>query len=226
MESWYSKLLSPVGKEVMIKVVLTTLPTYCMSCFLLSMKLINKNNSAIKHLVASNRDKYKILWIVWEKITKSKGEGGLGIRDIKDFNIALLAKQSWRMLQNPESLLARVYKAKYYSKTTLLEAGRGSHYSYAWWSIYQDNKPMSQGIWWLVGKGKHIRIRKDNWLPTTPSRPARSLTTNVDHDLKVSDLFIPWTASWDIPKITRLINQEDVQSKRNKIKRLHLLDIH
>ncbi|KAG7599291.1 Ribonuclease H-like superfamily [Arabidopsis suecica] len=65
--------------------------------------------------------------------------GGLGMRDIKDFNVALFAKQSWRLMKHPQSLLARLYKTKYYPKSSLLEAGTKWRSSHAWKSILQDN---------------------------------------------------------------------------------------
>jgi len=52
-------------------------------------------------------------WIAWDTMIKSKQEGGLGFRDIQCFNDALLAKLSWRMLESPSCLLARVLKGKY-----------------------------------------------------------------------------------------------------------------
>lgn len=75
--------------------------------------------------------------------------------------------------------ITRVYKAKYFPKSTLLEARRGNHSSYAWRSIYQGNKLISQGKRWIVGKGSQIRVWKENWLPLEPSRPARSITPNI-----------------------------------------------
>lgn len=97
-----------------------------MSCFLLPMKLIKNLTGAVRQFWWSTcKEKHKIPWIALEKITRSKKKGGLGIRDLRDFNIVLLAKQSWRMMQNPQSLLARVYKAKYFSKSSLLEAKKG-----------------------------------------------------------------------------------------------------
>ncbi|KAM1761103.1 hypothetical protein ACFX12_003908 [Malus domestica] len=40
----------------------------------------------------------------------SKSEGGLGFRSFKEFNLALLAKQSWRIINEPNSLWVRFLK--------------------------------------------------------------------------------------------------------------------
>ena len=61
----------------------------------------------------------------------AKKDEGLGFQDLKCFNIALLAKQCWRLLHNQDSLLYKVYKAKYFPNTSFLEATVPSHSSYA-----------------------------------------------------------------------------------------------
>ena len=38
----------------------------------------------------------------------------MGFKNLQAFNLAMLAKQGWRLLMNPNFLVARVYKAKYY----------------------------------------------------------------------------------------------------------------
>jgi hypothetical protein len=44
----------------------------------------------------------------------------LGFRDISAFNEALLAKQGWRLMTNPDSLISKVLKAKYFPKCHFL----------------------------------------------------------------------------------------------------------
>jgi hypothetical protein len=56
----------------------------------------------------------------------AKEHGGLGFRDLIMFNKALLAKQVWRILKNPESLVARIMQAKYFPSTSIMEATIGN----------------------------------------------------------------------------------------------------
>lgn len=59
-------------------------------------------------------------WVSWSKLAKSKREGEVGFR-IQSFNDALLAKQSWRIINKPEGLLSRVLCGKYCHETPFLE---------------------------------------------------------------------------------------------------------
>ncbi|KAI5330685.1 hypothetical protein L3X38_020811 [Prunus dulcis] len=49
----------------------------------------------------------------WERVTKSKEEGGLGIGSLRERNEALRAKWLWRFPLETNSLWHRIIKSKY-----------------------------------------------------------------------------------------------------------------
>lgn len=51
-----------------------------------------------------SNDQKGITWDSYETLSLPKGHGGLGIRNLRLFNQALLAKNDWRLIQNPTKL--------------------------------------------------------------------------------------------------------------------------
>lgn len=117
MQGWKEKLLSRAGKEIMIKAVAQAIPTFAMGCFDITKDMCDQISSMIGRYWWSNQDKEnKMHWIRWEKLTEPKSAGGLGFRDIHTFNLAMLSKQGWRLIDSPDSLCSRVLRAKYSSR--------------------------------------------------------------------------------------------------------------
>jgi hypothetical protein len=133
MNGWKEKFLSQAGKEVLLKAVVQAIPTYTMSVFQLPKILCKDINSMMSKFWWGHKgnDK-KIAWMNWSKMGRGKENGGLGFRDLESFNLALLAKQGWRLLQNSDTLVAKVFRKKYYPNETFLESNLGWKPSYVW----------------------------------------------------------------------------------------------
>ena len=118
---WKGKLLSNVGREILLKAVVQATPTYTMNCFKLPDSLCLDLNSLMgRFWWGQKANERKLACVSWERLCSPKVDGGMGFKDLKAFNLALLAKQGWQILKNPESLVHKVFKAKYFAKTTFL----------------------------------------------------------------------------------------------------------
>ena len=44
---------------------------------------------------------------LWDNLCVSKCNGGLGFRELQSFNLVMLAKQGWKILNDPDSILVK-----------------------------------------------------------------------------------------------------------------------
>lgn len=147
IQGWKEKFLSKAGKEILIKAVAQAIPTYAMSCFYLTKSLCDELTSMILRFWWAQHDNdKKIHWLGKDKIMKPKSQGGLGFRDLHSFNIAMLARQGWRLIQNPDSLCSRLLKAKYFPNCNVLDAQSRKQMSYSWRSILKGIQLLRKGV--------------------------------------------------------------------------------
>lgn len=114
LQGWSNKTISRAGKVVLIRNVAQTIPSYCMSCFKIPTTLCQEIERLMNgYWWSSKGDHTKgIRWMAWDKMSVAKSEGGLGFRNLYGFNLALLGKHVWNFIKNPQSLVARVFKAR------------------------------------------------------------------------------------------------------------------
>ena len=112
LQGWKEKILSHAGREVLIKSVIQAIPTNTMSYFKLPKGLIKEFEVLIrKFWWGYTGDNRKVHWVKWDQLCEAKEVGGLRFKEIEKFNDSILAKQVWRMINNPNSLCHHVFKA-------------------------------------------------------------------------------------------------------------------
>ena len=163
LKGWKERLLSRVGKEILIKAVVQAIPMYAMQCFEIPTTLCEEMERMCKDFWWGQvGEKRRMALISWESMRKPKKEGGLGFRNFRCFNRTLLAKQGWRIIQHPESLAAQVLKAKYYPRGSFWEATGGHQPSFTWRSLLKGRELLKEGCYWrgwaIVSGSKFGRI--------------------------------------------------------------------
>ena len=153
-----------------------------MNCFKLPKSLCRDIESMIRKFWWGYKgDTRKIHWLSWNNLCLPKCQGGLGFRDIENFNLALLGKQVWRFLHNTDSLCYKVFKAKYFPNGTIMDDDVKTKGSYAWQSILKARGVIRMGSTWRIGDGKKVMIRGDSWLPPPVIRSSHLALEQIPH---------------------------------------------
>ena len=141
----------------------------------------------------------------------------MGFRDIHAFNLAMLTKQAWRLIQGSHSIFFKVYKARYFPTCSFMKAGLGSNPSFVWRSLLEARKLIRAATVWKVGDGRSIKLDDHRWLPHLPK-----FKPNANMNLRVSDLFDPSTKQWH----TQVLLTTFMHSTVEDIQRINLRDTH
>ena len=96
LSTWKAHSLSSAGRLVLVKSVLSAIPSYWMSFLKLPSWVIKKIDS-IRRSFLWNGGNAKCL-VNWKMVCLHRNHGGLGITDLRTFNQALLSKWLWRLL--------------------------------------------------------------------------------------------------------------------------------
>lgn len=65
-----------------------------------------------------------ISWFSWDRMNLAKSRGGLGFRSVHGYYIAMLGKHIQSFMCKPDTLVARVSKAKYFPDSNTSYADR------------------------------------------------------------------------------------------------------
>lgn len=154
-------------------------------------------------------DSKGVRWKAWDKLCVRKEAGGLGFSRLRDFNISMLAKQGWRLLNNDNPLVTSCIKAKYFPNGDFLTTKLGNSPSYMWRSIFEAQEVVKRGCRKRIGDGKQTEIWKVPWLPCAVNG---FMTTEMPIQLegsKVCSLMQLDQKQWDEEILMDICNERD-----------------
>ena len=108
LQGWKSRMLSRAGRLTLCKSVLQNLPVYHLATTQNPKGCLKEINRIITRFWKGELKHDKKLHLISEHRTIVKNQGGLGMLNISILNVAMLAKQIWRVISQPNLLLSRV----------------------------------------------------------------------------------------------------------------------
>lgn len=134
----------------------------------------------------------------------------MGFKDLFEFNLALLCKTAWRIVNNYEELWIKVLRGLYFPDGDFLQGRKGGGVSWGWINVFEGMSTMLKGLIWSVGNGRKIKIWNDPWIPDLENF-ILDLQDNVEinEEDKVALLMDGHARQWDQSPSKDKINDEN-----------------
>jgi hypothetical protein len=111
---WKRTYLSKGGRVALIKSTLSNMPTYLLSLFPIPADVAKRIEKIQRDFLWGGlNDEVKLHLVDWDTVCSPISEGGLGIRNVRKFNQALLGKWLWRFAHEEGAWWRSVLVAKY-----------------------------------------------------------------------------------------------------------------
>jgi hypothetical protein len=166
LASWQRLYLSKGARVTLIKSTLSNLPTYFLSLFSIPIRVANRFEKLQRDFLWGGiGEEFKYYLVRWDKVCSPISEGGLGIRNLRTFNQALLGKWLWLWRYGSEQDAWR--RVMVDSKYGSLRGGwcslepSGAFGVGVWKNIRKDWISFSRFTRFVVGDGSKINFWRD-----------------------------------------------------------------
>jgi hypothetical protein len=164
---------------------------------------------------ANGRQRKGINWLNWDKLCMRKEYGGMNFRHLYGFNLAMLGKQGWKLLTNQDTIVTKIFKAKYFPKSDFLGASLGHNPSFVWRSIYTSQVIVRGGLRWCIGDGRSIELWKEPWLRSNECSYITTPMLQGGEHMKVADIMETGSSRWNWSMINTMFNDRDIREIHN-----------
>ncbi|XP_050222245.1 uncharacterized mitochondrial protein AtMg00310-like [Mercurialis annua] len=133
----------------------------------------------------------------------------VGFKKIHEFNLSMLPRQAWRLISKKESLVFKIFEARYFLNSSFLEAKLGNNPSYVGRNIFATPDIKWMGAQIRIRDGVDRNIWSDLWLLQGVTGRVSTLVHVGLENTNVCRLFRMERKQWDIEVISYIFDSVD-----------------
>ncbi|KAL2331332.1 hypothetical protein Fmac_018913 [Flemingia macrophylla] len=200
---WKGQLLNRASRVTLVNAVVSSIPMYTMKVCWMPKNIRDYLDRVAREFIWKGGGSTGLHLVGWNKITKSKSNGGFGVRFAQLQNVAMLGKLIWDLLRG-NKLWVSVLLQKYVNEANVFQAC-GRRGLPIWNAIVKAMKWLANGFHMRLGNGAS-NLWGVSWLSTIPLGVRMPWVHINDSALSIADICINDT--WRLDILYTIIPQE------------------
>jgi len=141
-----------------------------------------------------------------------KEYGGMGSRHLYGFNLTMLRKQGWRLKTNHDTIIAKVFKVRYFLKGNFVDVKLGHNPNYVWCSIHASQVMVRGDLKWRLGDSSQIRAWYNPWINDERRDCATSNVPTEKEGMTINKLIEDDNNEWKMDVVKEAFNERDTEN--------------
>lgn len=164
IKDWRNRYLSFAGRLQLVTSVLSTLQVYWCSMFILPTHICDTVDKLLKKFLwGCGNNNTGMISVSWKETCKPKSQGGLGLRSLRDWNHALMAKHLWNIACDKDSLWVRWVKIYRLKGGNIWDVEIDKGRSWCWKQILGLRDFIKDFVIVKIGNGENCNFWFDKW---------------------------------------------------------------
>lgn len=173
ISDWRNKFLSFAGRLELINSVLSSMQIYWASVFIIPKSIIGQINRLLRNFLWNGGTPK----VSWAKVCTPKNQGGLGIRNLDLWNVALMSTHLFHIVSNKNNLWVKWIHEHRLRGRSFWEVKTSQNSSSVWKKLLLLRPIVRKFFYHQLGDGKNTSFWVDWWCS---SGPLQALVQSVD----------------------------------------------
>lgn len=164
ISAWTSKYLSFAGRQVLISTVIAGITNFWCGAFVLPKECIHAIDKMCNaFLWKGTLEGRYVARVAWDTVTLPKKQGGLGLRNLEQWNRTCTIKLLWLLLFRTESIWAAWIHDNVIKDESFWHMKPRQNHTWLFKQILQERQTALQWFQFEPGDGTDIKFWKDPW---------------------------------------------------------------